>query len=343
MDSPPQIAASLEPRLRRLLTFGDVLDESMLLFRRHWLTFATVSSVSLLPPGLILVWLSGSGVIYRSFSLADLQTGRLANPAAVNAQTTAQLAASAAYFVVYVLFDLLWSAAIVLTTDAYLRGEQPSLARVYRRATPRYFVLLLSTLLITVGVLLCTLLASVLFVVTGFGIAGSLIAIVGLLFWWLKASTRRSWLKWLIILTAPFGLTMYVATRWGMYLGAAVLEHKGPVAALHRSMELTTRHWFRVFAILMVATLIIQVMLSVLNALVTVPFTIVELFKGQLGLNPTEAAISSAVSVVVQILVASIASIVYTVLFVDLRNRREGTDIGERVRQLEQSPVPANG
>ncbi|MCA1648218.1 MAG: hypothetical protein LC797_23100 [Chloroflexi bacterium] len=35
MDSPVQTAASLQPRYRRLLTFGDVLDESMLLFHRE--------------------------------------------------------------------------------------------------------------------------------------------------------------------------------------------------------------------------------------------------------------------------------------------------------------------
>jgi hypothetical protein len=42
-------------------------------------------------------------------------------------------------------------------------------------------------------------------------------------------------------------------------------------------------------------------------------------------------------------LFASIGSIVYTVVFLDLRNRREGTDIGERVSQLEASALPANG
>jgi hypothetical protein len=44
-----------------------------------------------------------------------------------------------------------------------------------------------------------------------------------------------------------------------------------------------------------------------------------------------------------RILLASIGSIVYTLLFVDLRNRREGTDIGERVSQLEAAPLPASG
>jgi hypothetical protein len=77
--------------------------------------------------------------------------------------------------------------------------------------------------------------------------------------------------------------------------------------------------------------------------LVTIPFTVAAAFRGQIGLSPTEAVISNAVTSVATILLASIGSIVYTVLFVDLRNRREGTDIAERLSQLEASALPANG
>jgi hypothetical protein len=342
VDSPPQTAARLQPRYRRLLSLGAVLDESMLLFRRYWVTFAIVSSVSLLPPGLLLVWMGGAGMLSRSLSFADLQSGRTADPTSINA-SLAQLAAVGVYLLAVSLFAPLWSGAVVLTTDALMRGEQPSVSRVYGRAIRRYFAVLLSTLLVGVGWLGLMLLAMGLFVLTVFGVLGSLIAIVGLLLWWLRPGTRRTWLKWLIILTAPFGLAIYYLTRWGMFIGASVLENKGPVAALGRSAQLTERHWFRVFAILTVASVIIQVMLSVLGAFITIPFTIVEAFRGQLGLSPAETAITNAVTLVAQILTASIASIVYTVLFVDLRNRREGTDISERVSLLEGAPLPANG
>ena len=122
------------------------------------------------------------------------------------------------------------------------------------------------------------------------------------------------------------------------HLGERVVGYNRP-----RSYELTDRHWFRVAAILWVASTIVAVMLSVMSAFVTVPFTVYEAFRGQLGLTPTEAAISGAVTSVTRILLASIGSIVYTLLFIDLRNRREGTDIVERVSQLETSPLPASG
>ena len=233
--------------------------------------------------------------------------------------------------------------AIVVTTDGYLRGEPPALGHVYRHATRRYLTVLLSTVVLGLGLFALGLLAAVLFVVTAFGIAGSLIAGVALLIWWLNPGARKNWVKWLIILTTPAGLPMYVGTRWALYMAAAVLEDRGPVDALRRSYELTDRHWFRVTAILLIASLIVGVMLSVVGAFVTIPFAVADAFKGQIGLSPTETAISSAVSFIARILLASIGSIVYTLLFVDLRDRREGTDIGERVSQLEAAPFPANG
>jgi hypothetical protein len=319
-----------------------VLDESMWVFRTHWLNFALVSVIALFPPGLVLIWLSATGVLYGSFTLAELQGGRLADPALVSAQL-AQLGATFAYSIVSALFGLLWTTAIVLTTDAYLRGEEPKLSRVYGVAIRRYFVLLMSSLLFVLALFGLALVATVLFVVTIFGFLGSLIAIVGLLFWWLRRSSRRPWLRWLIIVATPYGLPVYFATRWGMYIAAVVLEDRMPVRALSRSSELTDRRWFRVFAILGIASLIIGTMLSVLGGLVTIPLTVFEAVRGQFGLNPTEAVISSAATFIIQVLLASIGSIVYTVLFIDLRNRREGTDIVERLSQLEASPLPANG
>lgn len=353
MDSPAQPIGQPQARFRRLLTFGDVLDESMLLFRRHWVTFAVVSAVSLLPPGLILVWLSGAGLMSQTISLADLQSGRLSESAAFTGQMT-QIVVAVAYTVVYSLFGILWSAAVVVTTDSYLRGEQPTVKGVYSRALPRYGVLLLSSLVYGLGFIALTLLASVPLLLIALSVlpglvgvllelAAIVICVLGLVVWWLRPSARTTWFKWLIILTAPYGLPTYFGIKWAMYIAAVVLENNRPVAALKRSAQLTDQKWFRVAAILVVATLIVAVMLSVLSSFVTIPFTVAALFRGQFGLTPSETAITNAVSFVVRILLASVGSIVYTVVFVDLRNRREGTDILERVSQLEASVLAVNG
>jgi hypothetical protein len=331
------------PRYRRLLSFGDVLDESMLLFRKHWVNFALVSAISLFPPGLLLVGFSAAGMVSRSFSVADLQSGRLARDPTFVETSNSQLGVTMALLIVTIFFSVLWSGAIVVTADAYMRGEAPKLGRVYRRALSRYVVLFIASLVFTIAMVGLFVAGTVLFIVTLLGLLGSLVMAIGLLFWWLRPSARSTWLKWLIILTAPFGLPIYFGVRWGMLVPVVVLEDSGPIAALSRSWQITDRHWFRVAAILTVASLIVYILLSVIELFVTIPLYVFEFFRGQFGLNPAEAAISSGAGIVVQILCASMGSIVYTLLFVDLRNRREGTDIAERLSQLEASPIAANG
>jgi hypothetical protein len=292
-----------------------------------------------------MVWLSANGTLYRAVSLADLQSGRLAQDPTYAASANAQLGASFAIAGISSLFALLWSAAVVITTDAYLRDEKPTLGRIYRRALGHYVAVLVSSLVYLLGVAVLFAAALLLFVVTAFGLLGTLIAIIGLLFWWLRPTTRnKRWLKWLIILSTPFGLPTYYGTRWGLYVPAAVLEHQGPIDALRRSSQVSDRHWFRVAAILAVAGLIVYVLLGLLEGLVTVPMYLFEaLTRGQFGLTPVEAVITSAVTFAVRILFASMGTIVYTLLFIDLRNRREGTDIAERLGQLEATPVAVHG
>jgi hypothetical protein len=332
-------AGTLQPRYRRVLSFGDVLDESIRLFRQHWITFALVSAPALLPPGLIVVGLSAAGLVARSVSLADVESGRLAQASTPSGQVAAVVAST----VIAGLFYFIWSAAITATTEVYLRGGEPSLSRVYRRALRRFFAVFGGTLLVTLGVSALTGVAVVLFVVTLFGTLGTIVAVVGLLFWWLRPGARKGWVKWLIILCTPFGLPIYFGVHWSLYVAAAVLERLGPLASLRRSSELVNRQGFRVLSILTVSGLIVGVLLYAPAALLEIPLLITSASRGELGLSPAEAAISGGVTVVLRILFESVGAIVYTLMFVDLRNRREGTDMAERLTQLEASPITPGG
>jgi len=327
----------LLPRYRRVLTFGDVLDESVQIFRQHWVSFALVSAVSLLPPGLIDVWLSASGAFSQTVSLAEIQSGRLAQPSSIFAETGVVFAT----IIISTLFVLLWTSAVIAASDAHLRGVEPHIANMYVHALRFYWAVLLAGLVILVALFVLSALATVLFVLTGFGVLGSLIALIGVLFWWLKPGARKGWLKWLIVAAAPYGLPAYFLGRWSMFIPAAVLECHGPLASLRRSSQLVDRHWFRVVSTLTVASLIVGILEWAPLTLIEIPFTMSTAARGQIGLAPTEAAIVNAVGVALRVLFASIGSIVYTLVFVDLRNRREATDILERCSLLEAEPTIA--
>ena len=335
----------LEPRYRRILSFGDVLDESIGLFRRHWIVFAVVSAVCLLPPGLFTVLIALSGSLDSNNLARQLENGQPPTPATLSRLMGPFLL----LYVVTAIFYLAWTTAIIVTTDEYLHAAEPAPAVILRRTLRSFLPALLTALLCVLALFVVTIPATLLVIVYALAFPVSslavLAAIVGVVAWWVRPTWRSTWLKWLIVLATPFGLVVYLLGTWSMYLCAVVLEQHGPISALRRSMRLVDRHWFRVVAILLVASTIVSALQYVPTMLVQVPLMISNAFRGELGLGPAQLAISSAVGVLTQVLFASMATIVYALLYVDLRNRRDGTDITERVSQLEATIrcVPSEG
>jgi hypothetical protein len=315
----------LQPRYRRILSFGDVLDESIGLYRRHWVTFALVSSVWLIPPGLVALWFSALGTFNTASIVAASQRG---NSAQALASLTPFFAALALLAVVWGLFYLAWSAAIVVTTNAFLHGAEPRLSVIFKGTLRRFGAIFIASSLVPIALGLLTLVSFVTLILSPVGL-------VGLIVWWLWPGAHRAWLKWLIIITAPFGLPAYFSGAWSLFLAAAVLEIHGPIGSLRRSAELVDGNWFRAVGVLTVGGLIVGALQYAPALLVQLPLSISAAARGQLGTGPTEQAISTAANIVVQVLFASMGSIVYTMLYVDLRNRREGTDIAERLSRLE--------
>lgn len=325
----------LEPRYRRILGFGDVLDESIGLFRRHWVVFAIVSAVCLLPPGVIQVLVTLDGLLDTRGLTNELVVG-----AVPDMDTLSRILGAIVLFTLFtVMFALAWAAAIVVTTDAYLHGLEPRLSVVFGQVLRRYPILLLTAIVSFLVLMLVAIAAAAVLAISvvllPIFILGNLGALVGVIVWWVKPTARTLWLKWLIILATPFGLFMYLGGTFSLALVAVVLEQLGPIGALRRSKQLVDTHWFRAMAILFVAEMIVVVLQYIPTLLVQLPLTILAFMHGERGLGPPEQAISLGAGIVTQVLCASMAMICYTLLFVDLRNRRDATDIAERVSQLE--------
>jgi hypothetical protein len=326
----------LEARYRRILGFGEVLDESIGLFRRHWVVFALVSAVCLLPAGLIELAATAVGVLDNR----QLFTGLALSGAPSIRPIVSALGALVVVSLALGLFGLAWTAAVAVATDDYLHGDVPRVSGVLGRVVRRYPSLLATTLVLLLGVVLVALLATLLIVVsvviTPIFVLLTLAALVGILVWWVRPGARSVWLKWLIVIATPFGLPVYLGGTWSQALMAAVLEHQGPIDAIRRSTQLVDRHWFRAMGIFTVASLIVEILQGVPTLLIQLPLTVLALLRGQPALSAPEQTISIGVGIVTEVLFASMAPICFAVLFVDLRNRREATDIAERVSQLEQ-------
>ncbi|MDA2806004.1 glycerophosphoryl diester phosphodiesterase membrane domain-containing protein [Nocardiopsis suaedae] len=129
-----------------------------------------------------------------------------------------------------------------------------------------------------------------------------------------------------MLLTAVLGVWVYVRTALAM--PAAVLERMGAGRALARSWRLTQRSWWRTFGILLLASLVTQMVASVLAT----PFSI----GGALGMALIPDASLAAVVYAATIFLGAVLGGAVTspflsgvtgLLYVDLRMRREALDL----------------
>ena len=107
-----------------------------------------------------------------------------------------------------------------------------------------------------------------------------------------------SWVGWIVVVIGSCA-SIYLIIRWIFILPAALLEGLGPTAALSRSSALVKKNWWRVLGIMLVVALISGAISAIL------------------GMIPVVGAIIGS------ILVTPIYAIATTLLYYDLRVRKE--------------------
>ncbi|OKI15320.1 hypothetical protein A6A08_11245 [Nocardiopsis sp. TSRI0078] len=123
-------------------------------------------------------------------------------------------------------------------------------------------------------------------------------------------------------------LAAWIYVRIYFAMPVVVLERLGVGGALARSWRLTQGSWWRVFGIVLLAT----VLIGFVGSLLSTPFSIVAVIPSFAAPGETWAAVvAGAVIYVGEVLVSSVTAPftvgVATLLYVDLRMRREGLDL----------------
>ena len=355
----PLRPAELLPRYRRPLTFGAILDETFRLFRRAWRPLMLTVACGAIPYTVLLVlisgWLTGSALSLSAATSTATASGQIGPLFRTMGALYAGIFGS---ILVYVLCLIPSFAGVVALTDGALRGVSLPVSQAIRRglrATPA--IVGLGLLGVLLGLAL-TIAATPLFLLGVFGVLGSLVALIGLLVWWLNSGARKPWLCWLIILATPFGLPIYCGYRWYLGVAAIVLERSGVTGALRRSWDLTRGQWFRVFGAFTVVGIVVAVLqaipgwiVSLIAAAVGVAYVSARQTPGEVvglqGLLTIGNAISAAARSLGVVLFGALPFITLTLLFEDLRNRQEGADLAERLTAVEAtdptvaSPPPA--
>jgi Membrane domain of glycerophosphoryl diester phosphodiesterase len=136
------------------------------------------------------------------------------------------------------------------------------------------------------------------------------------------------------IITIP--VVVWVWVRWSVDMPALFAEGIGPTKAVGRSWYLTRDNWWRIFGILLLVGIMVGLIQSALGAL----------FGGIAALIPglsddIRSGLVATVSTLVSALVGALTPIAITLLYLDLRVRKEGLDLDQLARQALPGTAPA--
>jgi hypothetical protein len=128
----------------------------------------------------------------------------------------------------------------------------------------------------------------------------------------------------------------WLAVRWAVAYATLLAERVNPWRALGRSWKLVRGNWWRTVGILFLVWLLVTI----------IQFAISLLFGGIAALLPglseeVRAGAVTVVTAVVNALVGAITPLAITMLYLDLRVRKEGVDLDQLARQTSPGTAPA--
>ena len=143
----------------------------------------------------------------------------------------------------------------------------------------------------------------------------------------------------LTVLVAPSVLVIvgiWILVRWTVDTPAMFAENIGPVQALGRSWYLVKDNWWRTAGILIVVGFMVSLIQFALTALFGGIAAVIP------GLNQDfRDGLVITIVTLIGALVAAIQPIAITMLYLDLRVRKEGLDLDQLARQAAPGSAPA--
>lgn len=291
----------------RPLGVGDVLDRTFTVYRSKPLLFIGLSAIWYLV--LVLVFIVLAAVVFAGALAAFANQAGSPSPEQLAGAVAGVIGFVVVAVVVAILLVSAQSASLVYAAGRrYLAGDA-AIGESFRAglsAAGRLFIAGIVVFLAVVAVW------AVLLIVAGITNQGII---------------------WAIAICAALVLTVFLGCSWLVAPVVVVTEKMGPIAALSRAWRLSSGHRWRIFGI--------QVLLLILNLVLSI--LIGALFGGlaAVGSGGTQTAVSTVVQSVVNlastIVWAPVQWIAFTVLYYDLRVRKEAFDLQLAAEALPQS------
>ncbi|MFD3735440.1 glycerophosphoryl diester phosphodiesterase membrane domain-containing protein [Streptomyces sp. NPDC058632] len=298
----------------RPLGVGEILDGAVSTMRTHW---RTVLGIALT----VAVLTEVVAVLVQGFFLDSSSVAALSDPSATLDELTAamgdSLLNSGVIFVVTLIGTVAATALLTTVTSRAVLGTSVTAAEAWRDARPQILrlfgliclLLLITVLVITVGAVPGLVMAAT--VGGGGSVALTVLGIVG-------AGLVALWLM----------------IRYSLASPTLMLEKQGVFKALSRSAKLVRGSWWRIFGIQLLATIIANVVASI----IIIPFTFIAAaftgdgvtgFLNSAGgdIGWTFLIITGIGAVIGAMITYPITAGVTVLLYIDQRIRREALDL----------------
>jgi len=317
------------PRLRPM-SIGDMFDAAFRLYRKHFVTFIGIAALLQVPMTILQLLLQfqlGGQALQNWLRFATRPPRILPGQNFFDVFPLRDMAtfigiSLALGAVQFLLVRNLITGALANAVARSYRGEPVSILGAYNLGLRRFLAL--------VGASLATFVIGMLFVALIFGCTfGSTFALLSNLGSRSAASGLLTGLLIVVLILGVFALLLvailYLYVRLLVTTQAIVLEDQGPLGGIARSWQLVGGAFWR--------TLAIAVLMYILAYLIAgIPSTITSLALTFLSGNALDTLVRNQIIVAVvaqigQILVLPLELVIFTLLYYDLRIRKEGYDL----------------
>ncbi|MFF7795129.1 glycerophosphoryl diester phosphodiesterase membrane domain-containing protein [Streptomyces sp. NPDC007991] len=298
----------------RPLGVGEILDGAVSTMRTYWRTVLGISLTVAVITEIIVV-------LFQGLVLDDSSTEALNDPSATLSELSRAMGDamlnSTVVFVISLVGTVIATALLTTVTSRAVLGKSVTIGEAWRDARPqvvKLFGLICLLLLITAGIVTVGTLPGLLIAASGSTGAGVALTVLGVI----GAGIVALWLMIRFSLASP----------------ALMLEKQGIKKAMSRSTKLVRGTWWRIFGIQLLATIIANVVASI----IVIPFTFLAaalsgggvtgwLNSGGSGLGWTFLIVSGIGAVIGSMITFPITAGVTVLLYIDQRIRREALDL----------------
>lgn len=311
--------AANTPQLRPM-SVGDILDRAIRIYRQNFVPLVIIVAIVSLPYTVIQLAIT---LLTNPFLL------NFPNPQSVTPDTSTLGLMIAGQLLAYAL-ALAYAVAVVFQSGALTAfvsekflGRAITIRQAYGRAFSRWLALLIATFLLGIifvavfGVLCGLWMIPFL----GFAALGSALDSSS------SAALSAVSLMLCCLFLPALAVGIFLVVRWVFYVQAIVLENYNSTGGMGRSWKLGKGSFWRIFFLLAALTLLVLVL--------NVGFYLLAVFVSALLQSPMLIVVISSIALqLINIIITPLQFAALTVLYYDLRIRKEGFDLEWQMQQL---------